>query len=759
MGESLHPDELKAKTTNDLRKVPTDFQDWGLLKIPPRMKLRNRLTPASLSSVPAISLSRTNTLTETMTETTLTFSSDDKFSDFNDSVEDVESGTTLSGVQIRTQQAIKNLQDRRNRRKRNIHSVFRRAPQFDGSLIRDDYDKTDELTEAPNLKTTEKGVKLVARTIIPLPPTRQPRFQLAPLDRGYSPPRHDANRRNKRRHLPPSDEEENDFDSISQIRTTSFRPGRLQQHQPQHSAAGPSPLSSLAYSGVPEISPLPSPAPSPRDHSPFQPVTAAPPVFTPSPVLKRPQAQQHISPDLSPILPPSTAPEPIPPSPLSSSQPLSAQPERPEPSSTNPSTTSMTATQTPPTRVPSSLKRTKFSDEKGLPIAEDNQGRKYRLTRSFGINPKAKRMVLSEQASSASGSGESGEPSQPSPDHPVPSKPPQITTRTGRVIKKPDMLGDWDMETSPPDAAQPFKQPKQPSRPVSILKKPSQKMTKESTSQTTIKEDVQSESQSEVTEPQDHTPLDQSTPLRTPDQKPKGFVLTSGASAFRNIAPHNTPVPVAPALKPTTEAEGEEDNSSFDHTAAQDLSGLPPSIYDTPDISLPPPRRLVPLVPQPGTQQSLKAQDQMKEFLQNQDTKANENALAEVAGVLSPLQHLLVPGLPFQQQQPPSPEQQNESSFYPNLSDIASTWTPRPPRLYPDLPDPPLANDADPSSRPQRQRHRVRTTRRPRMARQEDEAEMETDDPPEPQDQPLPRRSTRIRRKIQRYGYDEDDWG
>jgi hypothetical protein len=280
MGESLHPDELKAKTTTDLRKVPTDFQDWGLLKIPPRMKLRNRLTPASLSSVPAISLSRTNTLTETMTETTLTFSSDDKFSDFNDSVEDVESGTTLSGVQIRTQQAIKNLQDRRNRRKRNIHSVFRRAPQFDGSLIRDDYDKTDELTEAPNLKTTEKGVKLVARTIIPLPPTRQPRFQLAPLDRGYSPPRHDANRRNKRRHLPPSDEEENDFDFISQIRTTSFRPGRLQQHQPQHSAAGPSPLSSLAYSGVPEISPLPSPAPSPRDHSPFQPVAAAPPVFT-----------------------------------------------------------------------------------------------------------------------------------------------------------------------------------------------------------------------------------------------------------------------------------------------------------------------------------------------------------------------------------------------------------------------------------------------------------------------------------------------
>ena len=62
MGESLSPDHLKQMKTNDPKEVPKDFQDWGLLKIPEPMKLRNRLSPASLASVPAISLSNTNTL-------------------------------------------------------------------------------------------------------------------------------------------------------------------------------------------------------------------------------------------------------------------------------------------------------------------------------------------------------------------------------------------------------------------------------------------------------------------------------------------------------------------------------------------------------------------------------------------------------------------------------------------------------------------------------------------------------------------------
>ena len=39
-------------------EIPDDFVNWGLLKVPERMKLRNRITPASLIlSVPALSLS------------------------------------------------------------------------------------------------------------------------------------------------------------------------------------------------------------------------------------------------------------------------------------------------------------------------------------------------------------------------------------------------------------------------------------------------------------------------------------------------------------------------------------------------------------------------------------------------------------------------------------------------------------------------------------------------------------------------------
>jgi len=79
MGESLKPEDLKNQATNDATKVPKDFQNWGLIRIPPGMKLRNKLTPASLASVPAISMSNSNTITET--RTTMTFSSDDGYSE------------------------------------------------------------------------------------------------------------------------------------------------------------------------------------------------------------------------------------------------------------------------------------------------------------------------------------------------------------------------------------------------------------------------------------------------------------------------------------------------------------------------------------------------------------------------------------------------------------------------------------------------------------------------------------------------------
>ncbi len=61
MGESLTPEQLKNMKTKDNQKMPKDFQDWGLLRLPPGMKLRNRLTPASLMSAPAVKFSNAYT--------------------------------------------------------------------------------------------------------------------------------------------------------------------------------------------------------------------------------------------------------------------------------------------------------------------------------------------------------------------------------------------------------------------------------------------------------------------------------------------------------------------------------------------------------------------------------------------------------------------------------------------------------------------------------------------------------------------------
>jgi hypothetical protein len=56
------------KTGNN-KDMPKDFQDWGLLRLPPGMKLRNRLTPASLMSAPAVKFSNTYTYSGPSTKT------------------------------------------------------------------------------------------------------------------------------------------------------------------------------------------------------------------------------------------------------------------------------------------------------------------------------------------------------------------------------------------------------------------------------------------------------------------------------------------------------------------------------------------------------------------------------------------------------------------------------------------------------------------------------------------------------------------
>jgi len=77
MGESLTPEQLKNMKTNNNKDMPKDFQDWGLLRLPPGMKLRNRLTPASLMSAPAVKFSNTYTYSGPSTKTKSSSSSSD----------------------------------------------------------------------------------------------------------------------------------------------------------------------------------------------------------------------------------------------------------------------------------------------------------------------------------------------------------------------------------------------------------------------------------------------------------------------------------------------------------------------------------------------------------------------------------------------------------------------------------------------------------------------------------------------------------
>ena len=76
LGENMNPEDLKrSKELNPTARNkdrPKDFQDWKLLTVPTGMQLRNRLTPASLLSLPALSLPDSSLSHGTQrTETTL----------------------------------------------------------------------------------------------------------------------------------------------------------------------------------------------------------------------------------------------------------------------------------------------------------------------------------------------------------------------------------------------------------------------------------------------------------------------------------------------------------------------------------------------------------------------------------------------------------------------------------------------------------------------------------------------------------------
>ena len=407
MGESLTPEDLKAKTTTDRAKVPADFQDWGLLRIPPRMKLRNRLTPASLSSVPAISLSRTNTITEALTNTTLTFSSGDGFSEFDDSVQSAHSGDTPPGAPPPRQPPFLHPRHRvAPPDNRNIRSLIRRNTRQDGSFIRDDFaQQNNDLTEAPNLRTTEQGIRLVSRTIIP-PPFIRPLI--------------------KRRPLPPPGFTQ----QPTRHRSYSFQSRRDRQRRDQS-------LDDLDYPARPIIEHRTRPLPvARRIETPTRSVsgTISPPVLRPTPVragqtsdivnLTRPGSRSNNTlsshdgslSEFDPIQfaregqtasPPAPSParrDPDP-APVSAASPSPIVQQQEEARVDTPPDSIERFT---PPRIISTpvyppvqgiLKRTNLTDEKGFPIAQDSQGRLYRIPKDFAPKTKItiKTPLVSEQ--------------------------------------------------------------------------------------------------------------------------------------------------------------------------------------------------------------------------------------------------------------------------------------------------------------------------------------------------------------------------
>ena len=774
MGESLNPEDLKSKKTDDNKKTPGDFQDWGLLRIPPRMKLRNRLTPASLTSVPAVSLSQTNTFTETGTRTTLTFSSDD-FSEKSF----IGTVSSSSGPHVPPQTSptifskTKEPETRERQQPRRVRTVIRRNPAYDGSFIQDEYqEEDDELTEAPNLKTTDKGVRLVSRTIIP-PPVVIPFYQPRHLRQPDLP---QLNVSRKRKH----DESSESLETIeylpppvNQINTTPLNPpfqfGRLSD------SSGSSPIAITREKridqNVSEFDPL-APLLNPSGGSP----TIQP--SRPSDTLKDlsmassniPRSQEAIVTNPASPSPPSTRTPSLPSASTISAVAPSSQQSQPSPK----------------------LKKTKFSDEQGFPIAEDNLGRKYRLPKSYGINPRSKKMVYIDQTSSGGSSNTPPAAADPSPSTPTSTAtstpamttststatttaPTQAVTRAGRVIKLPAKFrgNEWEMNTPPdpePASSSEIKQDLSPEKP----KKPYLFSGQTPLSSLSFNKEVKDQK------------IIHSTPINqpTPEQKTSTGPVTPDSSSYQAASLEKTQPKkresiqnlLPPQMGDLTNLEEDENNENEETMKQNELIGLPASLYETPEISTyvksaqtpdqtlttQTPATVEPAVPQPGTRRSLETQQQFQEILKIQDQISNEKALEiDAPEVLSPLpaaspQQQLAQNPPPTSQpgQTASPvqgrvsndsrqQQQQQQQQTPQQQQQLQNDPPSPPRLYPDLPapDPLLPQHSHSNKVPKRQRRRGQTLY-PRV-------------PPQDEEEQQPRRSGRTRNKPSRYGSDE----
>ena len=801
MGESLTPEDLKAKTTTDRAKVPADFQDWGLLRIPPRMKLRNRLTPASLSSVPAISLSRTNTITEALTNTTLTFSSGDGFSEFDDSVQSAHSVDTPPGALPPRQPPVQRQRPRLNQpANRNIRSLIRRNTRQDGSFIRDDFAlQNDDLTEAPNLRTTEQGVRLVSRTIIPPPFIRQ-----LPRQRPLPPPGFSQ--------------------QTARYRSYSAQARRERQQRDQL-------LDDLNYPDRPIIEHRTRPLPVVRQiETPTRSVsgTLSPPILRPTPIRKsdtigatediRPvsrsnntlSSQDGSQSEFDPIpfaredhtsTPPTRLdPDPrvvpiVSPSPVQQKQDKTRAETPPEsPERFTPPRVISTPVYPP---VQGILKRTILKDENGFPIAQDSQGRLYRIPRDF--TPKAKIKIKTPSVSEQESDGSPG--TAPTPR--TPPQPKQKTTRSGRIVKEPDRYGDW-MTGTPPEQQQTLD--KDITQDQSSL--PADQTTSPITETPKADSPPQTESEKEppageppanifISPPRNKPPAQdsptedsfvqdvmddyiiKSTPNPAEKPKPERSIPSGQASAFTEYSSlkDNTGSFMRDIQEPKEKSELEETALSHANDSEQDLSGIPLNIYATPENyarrtqqttvhneTLEQDETQLPRVPQPGTARSFEAQEQMKEFLNDQDQKANEKALADSIPVSSPQQTPVKSNPPSAQTTPPN----QTPKIYPDLSGLASPLpkvlntpysNPRPP-----LPTPPqqLTPQHQPSPHNQPSPHYlypdlpmpVPPPPIPPVPEQNKKKKKQQQPPPSP---PGPtRRSQRVRRPPRKYGYDEE---
>ena len=147
--------------------------------------------------------------------------------------------------------------------------------------------------------------------------------------------------------------------------------------------------------------------------------------------------------DISPILPPDQQLKPE----------TQDSPEPPQPAQSSP-ILEVTSTPVNPPVAPIAgiLRRTNLTDEKGYPIARDNQGRLYRIPPDFTpkirFNPTLEIKRISPALEIVSCSPPSSVTQvEPSVQDPVTSAPQETKTRSGCLVKKPDRYGDWDEGT------------------------------------------------------------------------------------------------------------------------------------------------------------------------------------------------------------------------------------------------------------------------------------------------------------------------